>query len=103
MNKQKVQQILQIESNAQKIRSDAQQAAKQMLIDVQVEVSQLQSQVRQDAEQETEQILNQALSKEKGSRILNQAKTSGQKKETLAKQNFDHAVDFVLEQITRQD
>ena len=103
MNKQKVQQILQIETDAQKIRSDAQQTAKQMLIDAKTEVTKLQSQVRRDAEQETEQILNQALSKEKSSHILNQAKTDGEKKETLAKQNFNHAVDFVLEQIVRQD
>lgn len=102
MNKQKVEQILQIEEAAQKIRTDAQQTAKQMLVDAQNEVEKLHDQVHREAEQETEQILNQALSKGKSARILDQSRADGEKKELLAKQNFDKAVDYVLEQIVKQ-
>ena len=103
MNKHKVEQILQIEDAAQKIRSDAQRAAKQLLLDAQNEVEELRAKVRQEAEQEAEQILNQALSKEKNARILDQSRLDGDKKEALAKQNFDKAVDYVLAQIVKQD
>ena len=103
MNKQKVQQILQIEASAQEIHNTAQQEAKKLVLDAQAEVDKLREQMYLDVKHETEKILNQAQSTEKRSRILNQSKRDVEKKEQLAKQNFDKAVRFVLDQIAKQD
>lgn len=101
MNTHKVQQILQIEDHAQKIRMDAQETAKQMLVDAQTEVQKLKDESHQAAEQEAEAIRQQALSEESSARILNQSKLKGEQKETLAKQNFNKAVDYVLSELAK--
>jgi vacuolar-type H+-ATPase subunit E/Vma4 len=101
MNQQKVQQILQIENHAQKIRTDALDTAKQLLLDAQAEVQNLREESQRSAEQEAENICAQALSEESSARILSQAKLKGEQKETLAKKNFDKAVDYVLSQLTK--
>ena len=102
MNKQKVQQILQIEASAQEIHNSAQQEAKKIVFDAQTEVDDLREQMHLDVKHETEKILDQALATERRSRILNQSRRDGEKKEDQAKKNFDNAVSFVLDQIAKQ-
>lgn len=103
MNNAKVQQILQLEEQAQQIRNTAQERAKQIVLDALAEEQKKSEEASLAAEQEAENIRKKAASEADITVIQEQSNLKITQKEELAKKNTGKAVKFVLEQLTMQD
>lgn len=103
MNKTKVQQILQLENQAQGIIKTASERAKKIVSDAKAEIQKQDEESIRTGEQETKKIQEKAISEANIEVIQQQSKRKVAEKEVLAKKNFDKAVDFVLAQLVVQD
>lgn len=103
MNKTKVQQILQLEKQAQEIKQNASESAKKILSDLKVEIQKQNDESVRAGEIETKKIHEKAISEANIAVIQQQSERKVVEKKVLAKKNFDKAVEFVLEQLILQD
>jgi vacuolar-type H+-ATPase subunit H len=103
MNKEKVQQILQLEAQAQGIKTKAEERAKQIVSEAKEAVQKMQEESVLAAQQETKAIKEKALSEANITAIRKQSDQKQIQKEELAKKNFDKAVEFVINQVTVQE
>ena len=101
MSQETVAQILAIEQNAARKHDEAQQQAADLVAEAEKAADLLYQQELKRAHQQAEEILT--AGKEKAeverARIIAQAGADAQLLDTLAANNLEHAVDFVLSRI----
>jgi vacuolar-type H+-ATPase subunit H len=99
MNEKRIQQVLEIEKQAQQILDSAIKDAEQLPVIAEKEAQELIEKARSEAKVEASQIVAKARSEAETSRIISEAEEKTHKIENLAMKNFDRAVAFVLERV----
>lgn len=103
VNEKYVQQVLEIEKQAQKIAQNAVHQAEQLPIQAKREAEALVEQARTEARAEADQLVGQAEAKAESERILIEAEASAERMEALAMTHFDRAVTFVLNRLVGRE
>jgi len=99
MNDDRIQQVLQIEKEAQELFDAATRDAEQLIIQAEQEAETLIEKERGAAEEEAHQIVAKADVEEEKKRILAEADEKVSRTNNLAKGHFDRAVNYVLNRV----
>lgn len=103
MNEKRIQQVLDIEKQAQSVYDQAVNDAKQLPIQAEQDAQAMVEKARADAEAEAKQLVAQAQSETESKRILDDAQEKVNQVESLAQQNFNRAVTEVLSHIVGKE
>jgi vacuolar-type H+-ATPase subunit H len=99
MDEKRIEQVLEIENQAQAIHDAALQEAEQIPLQAEKDGQAIIDKARAEAEAEARQIIAQSQDEEELKRILAQAEQQNQSREATAKTNFDRAVAYVLNRV----
>jgi vacuolar-type H+-ATPase subunit H len=94
-----VNQLKEIEEKAQALYEMTIQEAKKLPIDAEEDARQIQSKLHHETEAEAKRILDEANNDTEGQKILQQAEDEAKRKEALAMNHFDRAVNYILHRI----
>jgi vacuolar-type H+-ATPase subunit H len=103
MDKKTIQQMLEIDQQAQSIHDHALKEAAQLVVQAEKEAPDYIEKARQKAEQEAKEILAHSQSSAETERIMAEVKESTQRMENLAQNNFDRAVAYVLARVVGRE
>jgi vacuolar-type H+-ATPase subunit H len=103
MDKKTIQQMLEIDQQAQTIHENALKEAAQLLVQAEKEAPDFIEKARQQAELEAKEILARSQSTDETARIMADTQASTQKMENLAQTNFDKAVAYVLARVVGRE
>jgi vacuolar-type H+-ATPase subunit H len=99
MNEKRIEQVLEIERQAQGILDAATQEADQLPARAEQEARELIDRSRSQAQEEARQMVEKARAQDETAAILSQADEKNRESEKLASSNLDKAVAFVLERV----
>jgi vacuolar-type H+-ATPase subunit H len=99
LNEKRIQEVIAIEKQADEINQKAISEAGSIPLQAKQEAKAIIEKARQDAEKEAQSILVKAEAKDECDRILDEAQNSIAKSQTLAKQNFNRAVTYVISRV----
>jgi vacuolar-type H+-ATPase subunit H len=99
LNENRIQQVLEIEKQANAIRDEMIDEAAQLPIQAQKDAQSILDQSRADAQAEAQQMLAKAQADQESADILGQADEKTRRTETLAKSNFNRAVAYVVARV----
>lgn len=99
MNEKRIQQVLEIEKQANAIREAMIREASQLPGQTEKEAQTLIDQSRADAEREAQAIIAKAQSEQDTESILTQVHEKIEQTESLAQGNFNHAVTYVISRV----
>lgn len=99
MNDKYIQQVLDIEKRAQEIHDAALKEAQQLPVTAEQEAQALIEKARAEAEQQAREMVAAVKGDEEGARILAEAEEKNKQLDSLAENNFDRAVNYVLERV----
>lgn len=99
MNEKHIQQVLEIEKQAQEIHEAAVKEAQQLPAMAEQEAQALIEKAKAEAQQEAREMVSKVQADEDSDRILSEAEEKGRQFEAQAKSNFDRAVAYVLERV----
>jgi vacuolar-type H+-ATPase subunit H len=99
MNDDRIQQVMQIEKEAQELFDSAAHDAEQILLQAEQEAETLIEKERTATEKEARQIVAEADADEERKRILAEADEKINRTSNLAKGHFDRAVNYVLNRV----
>ncbi|SRR5258708_1860483 len=99
MDEKQIQQVLQIEKDAQEVYDAAVREAQQLPVQAEQEGQALIVKAREAARVEAEKILAQAQDEQETRRVLDEAEKHSKDFEALAKKNFDRAVNLILDRV----
>ena len=99
MNEKHIQQVLEIEKQAQEIHEAAVRDAQQLPIQAEQDAQALIEKAKADAQQEARSLVSKVQADEDSARILSEVEAKNRQFETLAMSNFDRAVAFVVERV----
>jgi vacuolar-type H+-ATPase subunit H len=103
LNEKRIQQILEIERQAQAIHEAAMREAEQLPILAEQEAQAFIEKARADAEEQARQSVANAQAPAECARILAQAEEEVRRMEALAMSHFDRAVGYVLDQVAGRE
>ena len=103
MNDERVQQVLQIEKQAQEIADSAIREAEQLLIQAEQEAEALIEKERTAAREEARQLIAKADAKDESARILAEAEEKAGRMNNLANGNQDRAINYVLNRVAGRE
>jgi vacuolar-type H+-ATPase subunit H len=99
MNEKHIEQVLEIEKQAQEIHETAVREAQQLPIQAEQEAQALIAKAKTDAQEEARRMLASVQSSDAPSQIAADGASRDSEFEASAKKNFDKAVAFVLERV----
>ncbi len=99
MNEKRIEQVLEIERQAQGILDAATREAEQLPAKAEQEAREIVDRARSQAQEEARQMVEKAQAQDETSAILSQADEKNRETEKLASKNLDKAVAFVLERV----
>lgn len=99
MNDQRIQQVLDIEKQAQAIHDSALSEAEQLPKQAERDAQTILDQARAEAQQEAQRMVASANAEEESQRILLQAEADARNTESIAMTNFDRVVAYVLKRV----
>jgi len=99
MNEKRIEQVLEIEKQAQGILDAATQDADQLPAKAEQEAREIVERARSQAQDEARQMVEKAQSEEETAAIISQAEQKNRETEKLATKNMDKAVAFVLARV----
>ena len=99
MNENRIQQVLEIEKQAQEIHEAAMREAQQLPVMAEQEAQELIEKVRSEAQQRAREIVSEVKADEESARILSETEEKNKQLEALAMNNIDRAVTYVLERV----
>ena len=99
MNEKLIQQVYEIERQAQAIHEAALREAEQIPIQAEREARALIEKARVDAQEEARQLVANAQAQEECARILAHAEEEVRRMEALAMSHFDSAIAYVLNRV----
>ena len=103
MNKQRIQQVLEIENQAQAIHETAVRDAEQLQKQANQEAQTLIEKTRAKAQNEAKHLKADVQAKDEVEQILAQSEDRSRHMETLAAEHFDLAVGYVLDQLVGKE
>jgi V/A-type H+-transporting ATPase subunit G/H len=99
LNEQRIQQILEIEKQAQIIHEAAVHDAEQLQKQAEQEAQTLLEKARAEAQEEAQRLASDRQASDESERILAESEAKSRQLETLAAQHVDRAVDYVLNRL----
>jgi V/A-type H+-transporting ATPase subunit G/H len=102
MSEKRIQQVLEIEKQAQEIHEKARRAAQELPVAAEQEAQALIAKARTDAEEEARRLVAAAQAEDESKGILADVERRKSALESKAKANFDKAVAYVLDRVTGQ-
>jgi len=99
VNEKHIQQVLDIEKQAQEIHDAAVKEAQQLPVTAEQEAQALIEKARTEAQQQAREMVAGLKADEEGARILAEAEEKNKQFEAQATSNFDRAVNYVLERV----
>ena len=99
LNEDRIQQVLEIEKQANAIRDEMISEAAKLPVQAQKEAQAILEKSRADAQAEAQQMIAKAQADEESADILSQADEKTRRTETLAKGNFNQAVAYVVARV----
>lgn len=99
MDQRRIQQVLDIEKQAEEIHQAALKEAQQLPVMAEQEAQALIEKARADAQQQAREMVSGVKADEEGARILSEVEEKNKQFEAQAMKNFDRAVNFVLERV----
>lgn len=99
MNENRIQQVLDIEKQAQEIHEAALRDAQQIPVSADLESQAVLEKGRIEAQEEARKLIAGAQAKEETARILEDAEKKNRQVEALAMSNFDRAVNYILDRV----
>jgi len=102
MNEKRIEQVLEIERQAQDILNAATSEAEQIPARAEREGQRLLERARAEAHEEARKMLEQAKAEQETAGILSNAEEQNREIEKLAMKNLDKAVAFVLQRVIGQ-
>jgi F0F1-type ATP synthase membrane subunit b/b' len=103
LNEKRIQQVLDIERQAQAIHKAAIHEAAQLPIQAEQEAQALVEKARVDAQEEAHQLIANAHAEEACAQIMAQAEEDVRRMEALAMSHFDRAVGYVLDRVVGRE
>ena len=99
MNEKHIQQVIEIEKQAQEIHEAAMREAQQLPVLAEQEAQALIEKTRADAQQKAREMVSEVKTDEESARILSEVEEKNKQFEALAMSNLDHAVTYVLDRV----
>ncbi len=99
MNEKRIEQVLEIEKQAQDILNAATREAEQIPAQAEQEARDIVERARSQAQEEANQMLGKAQAGEETAAILSKADEKNRETEKRAMQNMDKAVAYILERV----
>ena len=99
MNERNIQQVLNIEKQAQEIHDEAMKEAQQLPLVTEQEAQASIEKARAEAQQKAREMISDVKADEESARILSEVEEKNKQFETLAMSNIDRAVSYVLERV----
>ncbi len=99
MNEKRIEQVLEIEKQAQEILDAATRDAEQVPARAEQEAGKMVEQARSLAQEEARQMLEKAQAQDETAAIVSKAEEKNREVEKRAMQNLDKAVQYVLERV----
>lgn len=99
MNEKHIQQVIEIEKQAQEIHEAAMREAQQLPVLAEQESQALIEKTRADAQQKAREMVSEVKTDEESARILSEIEEKNKQFEALAMSNLDRAVTHVLERV----
>ena len=99
MNEKHIQQVLDIEKQAQEIHEAAMKEAQQLPVLAEQEAQALVEKAKAEAQQKAREMVSEVKADEESARISSGAEEKNKQFEALAMSNVDRAVTYVLERV----
>ena len=99
MNENRIQQVLEVERQAQEIHEKAVSEAQQLPVQAEQEAQAIIDKARAEAQEEARKLVSDAQAEQEVAKTLAQAGEKNRQVETLAMSNFDRAVNYILDRI----
>jgi V/A-type H+-transporting ATPase subunit G/H len=99
LNEQRIQQVLEIENQAQAIHEAAIRDAEQLQKQAEQETQTIIEKARAEAQEEAQRLASDRQASDERARILAESEDKSRQLEALAAQHFDRAVDYVLDRL----
>ena len=99
MNEKRIEQVLEIEKQAQEILDAATRDAEQVPARAEQEAAETVERARSQAQEEARQMLEKAQAQDETAAIVSKAEEKNRDVEKRAMQNLDKAVQYVLERV----
>ena len=99
MNEKNIQEVLEIEKQADAIHEAALREAQQIPVQAEQEAQALIEKARAAAKEEARKLIDSAQAAEETARILSEAEGQIRRTDGLAKKNFDRAVSYVMSRV----
>jgi vacuolar-type H+-ATPase subunit H len=103
LNEKTIQQVLEIEQQADAIHAQALREAEKIPLQAEQEAQALIEKARAEAEEEARTMIAKAQAEEERQRILADAEKTIQRTEAVAKTNFNKAVAYVLNRVSGRE
>ena len=103
MDQKRIQQVLDIEKQAQEIHDAALKEAQQLPVTAEQEAQALIEKAKSEAQQQAREMVSGVKAEEEGARILSDVEEKNKQFEAQAMKNFDRAVNFVLERVVGKE
>lgn len=103
MNENRIQQVLEVERQAQEIHDKAVSEAQQLPMQAEQDAQAIVDKARADAQEEARKLVSKAQAADEVARILAQAEEKNRQVETLAKSNFERAVNYILDRVVGKE
>ena len=99
MNEKHIEQVLEIEKQAQAVHDAAVKEAQQLPVTAEQESQALIERAQAEAHREAREMISKVQADDESARILSEAEAKSRQLEALAMSNFDRAVAYVLERV----
>jgi len=103
MNEKYIQQVLEIEKQAQEIHEAAAREAQRLPVKAEQDAQSIMEKAQAEAHQEARQMVSKVQADDERARILADIEEKNRQFEALAMSNFDRAVAFVVERVLGRD
>jgi vacuolar-type H+-ATPase subunit H len=103
LDEKRIQQVLEIEKQAQAVHDDAVNEAAQLPLQAEKDAQALIEKARADAQEEARQLIAKAQATQDSADVLAEADARVKRIETLADGNFNRAVSYVLARVVGRE
>lgn len=102
-NKERIQQVLEIERQAEALHEAALREAEQLPIQAEQEAQALVEKAHADAQQQARELIANSQGQEECAQVLAEAEEKARSMEASAQSHFDRAVDYVLDRVAGRE
>lgn len=103
MNEKRIQEVIDIEKQADEIYDKAVSEAQRIPLQAEKEAKEIIEKAKLEAEKEAQQILASAEAKDECNKILSETEKEIEHSQAMAKRNFDRAVTYVISRVVGRE